>query len=124
MVRSPTTLSATPLRMPALALCTALIDLCTDVQLLANLINGSPRLGRPAYNWWSECPQTLANSPRVNFVFSGNFSYATSFPQLILVGAAFDDTPIQAVASVVSTEGRAFSNAGRGLDYWTPGIVV
>ena len=39
------------------------------------------------------------------------------------MGAAFDDPLIQAVASAVSTEARAFSNAGRGgLDYWTPNI--
>lgn len=54
---------------------------------------------------------------------TGNFSYATSFPQPILMGAAFDDPLIQAVAGVVSTEGRAFNNAGRGgLNYWTPTI--
>lgn len=50
---------------------------------------------------------------------SGNFSSATSFPQPILMGAAFDDELIFDVASVVSTEARAFSNAGlSGLDYW------
>lgn len=50
---------------------------------------------------------------------SGNFSYATSFPQPILMGAAFDDQLIYDVASVISTEARAFSNGGRsGLDYW------
>ena len=39
------------------------------------------------------------------------------------MGAAFDDPLIQAIASIVSTEGRAFNNAGRaGLDYWTPNI--
>lgn len=39
------------------------------------------------------------------------------------MGAAFDDPLIQAIATIVSTEGRAFNNAGRaGLDYWTPNI--
>jgi len=39
------------------------------------------------------------------------------------MGAAFDDQLIHDVASVVSTEGRAFSNANRaGLDFWTPNI--
>ena len=65
----------------------------------------------------------IAQSPGVNFASFGNFSYATSFPQPILMGAAFDDALIQAVASVVSTEARAFNNVGRGgLDYWTPNI--
>jgi xylan 1,4-beta-xylosidase len=39
------------------------------------------------------------------------------------MGAAFDDDLIMRVASVVSTEARAFNNANRsGLDYWTPNI--
>jgi len=53
----------------------------------------------------------------------GNYSYATSFPQPILMSAAFDDQLIMDVASVVSTEARAFNNANRtGLDFWTPNI--
>lgn len=52
-----------------------------------------------------------------------DYNYATSFPQPILMGAAFDDDLIQAVATVISTEARAFSNGGRaGLDFWTPNI--
>lgn len=39
------------------------------------------------------------------------------------MSAAFDDDLIRNVASVVSTEARAFSNVGRaGLDFWTPNI--
>ncbi len=39
------------------------------------------------------------------------------------MGAAFDDPLIQAVATVVSTEGRAFNNANHaGLNFWTPNI--
>ncbi|KAL9617661.1 MAG: hypothetical protein Q9160_007578 [Pyrenula sp. 1 TL-2023] len=39
------------------------------------------------------------------------------------MGASFDDALIEAVATVVSTEGRAFNNANRsGLDFWTPNI--
>lgn len=39
------------------------------------------------------------------------------------MGAAFDDQLIFDVATVVSTEARAFNNANRsGLDYWTPNI--
>lgn len=52
-----------------------------------------------------------------------NFSSATSFPQPILTGAAFDDPLVQEIASVISTEARAFNNAGRaGLDFFTPNI--
>lgn len=61
----------------------------------------------------------MASSPGVKFADVGDFSYATSFPQPILMGAAFDDELIEAVATVVSTEARAFNNVNRsGLDYW------
>ncbi|KAH9897826.1 glycoside hydrolase family 3 protein [Cubamyces lactineus] len=105
---------------------TALISLWTDEELTNNTVNASPgvpRLGLPAYNWWSEGLHGVASSPGVTFAPSGPFSHATSFPQPILMGAGFDDALIQEVASIVSTEGRAFNNAGRaGLDYWTPNI--
>lgn len=65
----------------------------------------------------------MATSVGVSFADTGDFSYATSFPQPILMGAAFDDELIEAVATVVSTEARAFNNFNRsGLDYWTPNI--
>lgn len=39
------------------------------------------------------------------------------------MGAAFDMPMIASVATVTSTEARAFSNAGRcGLNFWTPNI--
>lgn len=83
-----------------------------------------PRLGLPAYTWWQEGLHGVASSPGVNFSTPGtNFSYATSFPQPILMGAAFDDNLIREVATVVSMEARAFNNFQRaGLDFWTPNI--
>ena len=81
------------------------------------------RLGLPPYQWWQEALHGVASSPGVNFSTSGNYSYATSFPQPILLGAAFDDALITAVATIISTEARAFNNDGRaGLDFWTPNI--
>jgi xylan 1,4-beta-xylosidase len=60
---------------------------------------------------------------RVHFEASGDYSYASSFPQPILMGAAFDDDLIYQVASTVSTEARVYINAERsGLDFWTPNI--
>lgn len=62
-------------------------------------------------------------SPGVTFASSGNFSSATSFPQPITLGSAFDDPLIKTVADVISTEARAFNNFGRaGLDFFTPNI--
>lgn len=83
---------------------------------------GVPRLGIPPYNWWSEGLHGIAG-PYTNFSANGDYSYSTSFPQPILMGAAFDDALITEVATVISTEARAFNNANRtGLDFWTPNI--
>lgn len=103
-----------------------LVDAMTFAEKVQNTQNGSPgapRLGLPAYQWWSEALHGVAGSPGVTFQPSGNFSYATSFPQPILMAAAFDDALIKKVGTVVSIEGRAFNNYGNaGLDYWTPNI--
>ncbi|TLD36740.1 beta-xylosidase [Venturia nashicola] len=105
---------------------TSLIELFTLAEKLNNTGSespGVPRLGLPPYTWWQEALHGVASSPGVNFSTSGNYSYATSFPQPILMGAAFDDDLINAVATVISTEARAFNNDGRaGLDFWTPNI--
>ncbi|KAG1730244.1 glycoside hydrolase family 3 protein [Suillus paluster] len=106
---------------------TSLIELFTVPELIYNTVNrspGVPRLGLPAYQWWSEALHGLAQSPGgVNFSISGEFSYATSFPQPILMSAAFDDELIKSVGSIVGMEGRAFNNYGRaGLDFWAPNI--
>ena len=94
----------------------ALIAELTSDEKIANLNNGAPgvsRLGLPSYQWWSEALHGVASSPGVSFASSGNYSSATSFPQPIVLGAAFDDNLIHEVASVVSTEARAFNNVNR-----------
>ena len=84
---------------------------------------GVERLGLYSYTWWNEALHGVAtNNPGVNFSKEegSDYSYATSFPQPILLGAAFDDQLIFDVANTISTEARAFNNANRsGLDYWT-----
>ncbi|KAL4804619.1 Exo-1,4-beta-xylosidase bxlB [Aspergillus unguis] len=84
---------------------------------------GSPRLGLPAYNWWNEALHGIAARHGVSFEEDGEFSYATSFPAPIVLGAAFNDELVRSVADVISTEARAFSNSDHaGLDYWTPNV--
>lgn len=106
----------------------ALVSLLTTAEKINATIStspGVPRLGLPPYEWWSEGLHGVANSPGVSFNpdNSSDFGSATSFPQPITLGAAFDDELVYDVATVVSTEARAFSNAGRaGLDFWTPNI--
>ncbi len=105
-----------------------LISQLTLAEKAANMMNGAPgvpRLGLPGYQWWSEALHGVAGSPGVSFStpLGSNYSYATSFPMPILMGAAFDDDLIHQVAGVVGTEGRAFYNGGHsGLDFWTPNI--
>ncbi|KAI0476416.1 glycoside hydrolase superfamily [Xylariaceae sp. FL0804] len=106
---------------------TALVAAFSHDDKIANTGDSSPgvaSLGLPAYEWWNEALHGVASSPGVEFAFGGgNFSYATSFPQPILMSAAFDMPLVRAVAETVSTEARAFSNAGRaGVNFWTPNI--
>ncbi|PFH52556.1 glycoside hydrolase family 3 protein [Amanita thiersii Skay4041] len=105
----------------------SLIEQFTVDELISNTVNlspGVPRLGIPAYQWWSEAlKHGVALSPGVTFAQTGNFSFATSFPQPIVLGATFDDELIKSIAAIISTEARAFNNFGRaGLDFFTPNI--
>ncbi|KAI0162103.1 glycoside hydrolase superfamily [Xylariaceae sp. FL1272] len=104
----------------------ALVAAFTTSEKISNSWDNSPgvsRLGLPAYEWWQEALHGVARSRGVQFATSGEFSYATSFPQPITMGAAFDMPLINSVATTTSTEARAFSNAGRcGLNFWTPNI--
>ncbi|RYC56244.1 hypothetical protein CHU98_g9963 [Xylaria longipes] len=103
-----------------------LVAAFTTNEKISNSWDNSPgvsRIGLPAYEWWQEALHGVARSRGVQFANSGEFSYATSFPQPITMGAAFDMPLISSVATVTSTEARAFSNAGRcGLNFWTPNI--
>jgi beta-glucosidase len=81
-----------------------------------------PRLGIPAYNWWSEALHGVARA-----------GVATMFPQAIGLAATFDDQLIFQVADVISTEGRAkyheFQRKGdhdifKGLTFWSPNINI
>ncbi|KAI0066953.1 glycoside hydrolase family 3 protein [Artomyces pyxidatus] len=96
----------------------------TDVVVnLGTSAAGVELAGMPPYRWWSEALHGVASSPGTFFASSGEFSYATSFPEPINLGASFDDPLINSVASVISTEARAFNNANRaGLDFFTPNI--
>ncbi|KAJ7828208.1 beta-xylosidase [Mycena olivaceomarginata] len=84
--------------------------------------DGVPRLGLPPYNWWSEASHGVAWT--VGFCsLPSQFFTNTHFPQPIILGATFDNDLTKAVATVISTEARAFNNVHRaGLDYFTPNI--
>jgi beta-D-xylosidase 4 len=73
-----------------------------------------PRLGVPHYNWWSEALHGVCASPG-----------ATSFPQVINLGATFNMSLVYRVASVISTEARALNNEGQtGLNFFAPNVNI
>ena len=82
-----------------------------------------PRLGIPAYNFWSEGLHGVARSGR-----------ATVFPQAIGMAATWDRDLIDRVASAISDEARAkYHEALRrhgstgiyqGLTFWSPNINI
>ncbi len=82
-----------------------------------------PRLGIPAYQWVNEALHGVAYSWGVSF--GGDLPAATSFPMPINLAATFNMSLIYDVASVISTEARAFNNEGRaGLNFLTPNINI
>lgn len=101
----------------------ALVSLFTFEELVnstGNAFYGIPRLGLPPYQVWSE---SLHGLDRANFTPEGDFSWATSFPQPILTMAGLNRSMIHHIGSIISTQGRAFSNQGRfGLDVYSPNI--
>jgi beta-D-xylosidase 4 len=81
------------------------------------------RLGLPTYSWYCEGLHGIAYSLCVHF--GGDLPAATSFPMTINLGATFNMTLINRMASVISTEARAFNNEGRaGLSFFTPNINI
>nr|AMW64957.1 beta-xylosidase [Thermoascus aurantiacus] len=101
----------------------SLVSLFTLEELINNTGNtapGVPRLGLPSYQVWSE---SLHGLDRANFTPEGEYSWSTSFPMPILSMASLNRTLINQIASIISTQGRAFNNAGRyGLDVYAPNI--
>ena len=81
-----------------------------------------PRLGVPAYDYWSEGLHGVARS-----------GYATLFPQAVGMAATFDAPLLHDFGTVVSTEARAkYNEAVRnnvhsiyfGLTIWSPNINI
>ena len=99
------------------------MNLTEKIAHMLTSTEGIPRLGLPKYEWWNEALHGLAFSPGV--VFTGDLNAATSFPMPINLGATFNLNLVHRVASVISTEARAFSNHGQaGLSYFTPNINI
>ena len=114
-----------PYLNPALSLDTRVNDLIHRMTLeekVSEMINSSeaiPRLGIPAYDWWSEALHGVARS-----------GVATIFPEPIGMAATFDDSLVHRVGTAISDEARASFNAEHsyerfgGLTFWTPNINI
>jgi beta-glucosidase len=90
---------------------------------LVNQARAIPRLGVPAYDWWSEALHGVAREG------------VTEFPEPVGLAATFDPAAIHRMAVVIGTEGRiknaivAKANGGasaifEGLDFWAPNINI
>ncbi len=91
---------------------------------LVNQARAIPRLGVPAYDWWSEALHGMANTTGV-----------TSFPEPIGLAATFDPAAIHDMAVDASIEARIkhaeaiAANGGdspifAGLDFWAPNLNI
>ncbi|MBN2352982.1 MAG: glycoside hydrolase family 3 C-terminal domain-containing protein [Spirochaetales bacterium] len=80
---------------------------------MGNSVPGIPRLGVPAYNYWSEALHGVARQ-----------GLATVFPQADALGSTWDPVLLQQITTVVSIEARAKTNAGsqKNLTFWSPTI--
>lgn len=90
---------------------------------LLNVAPALPRLGIPAYNWWTESLHgALGPVP------------TTNFPEPIGLAASFDAPLVHRVAAAISVEVRALHTLGRetghlgrigtGLNTWSPNINI
>jgi beta-glucosidase len=104
----------------------ALVAKMTRAEKIAQAMNDAPaipRLGVPAYEWWSEGLHGIARN-----------GYATVFPQAIGLAATWNTALLEQVGTVTSTEARAkFNLAGgpgkdhpryAGLTIWSPNINI
>ncbi len=83
--------------------------------LLGNTMAAIPRLGINAYNMWGEALHGIAS------FLHPNAGPATSFPNSVALGAAWDPVLMQREASVISEEARGFNyTIMAGLTYWSP----
>ena len=88
---------------------------------LVNQARAIPRLGVPAYDWWSEALHgVIANG-------------TTEFPEPIGLAATFNTSRIHEMATAIGIEGRikhaqdvraGHSNIFEGLDFWAPNVNI
>ncbi|HSS14620.1 MAG TPA: glycoside hydrolase family 3 N-terminal domain-containing protein, partial [Rhizomicrobium sp.] len=101
----------------------AQMTLSEKASQMVNQARAIPRLGIPAYNWWSEALHGVARN-----------GYATVFPEPVGLAATFDPALVKQMGVAIGTEARVKYNiVGRetgehgifqGLDFWSPNINI
>ena len=99
----------------------AKLTLEEKVGQLVNVAPAIPRLGIPAYNWWTESLHGAIGAVPT-----------TNFPEPIGLAATFDEPLVHEIAAVISAENRGLhalarqtghlGRIGTGLDTWSPNI--
>ena len=99
------------------------LTLDEKVAMMNHPAQGVPRLGIPAYNFWSEALHGVAGNGR-----------ATVFPQAIGMAATWDRDLIHQIATAISDEGRAkyhealrrngYTDQFQGLTFWSPNVNI
>ncbi|XP_010534139.1 PREDICTED: probable beta-D-xylosidase 7 [Tarenaya hassleriana] len=79
------------------------LTLDEKISQLVNSAEAIPRLGIPAYEWWSEALHGVADAGK-GIRLNGTVSAATSFPQVILTAASFDSYLWYRIANVIGKE--------------------
>ena len=110
--------------LPPEARAADLVRRMTPEEKASQLVNHSraiPRLGVPAYDWWSEALHGVA------------VKGTTEFPEPIGLAATFDTPGIHNMAEAIGVEGRikhaqdvraGHSTTFEGLDFWAPNINI
>jgi beta-glucosidase len=88
---------------------------------LVNQARAIPRLGVPAYDWWSESLHGVA------------VNGSTEFPEPVGLASTFDPETIHTMGVAIGTEGRIYhtravraghSDIFEGLDFWAPNVNI
>ncbi|XP_051182641.1 probable beta-D-xylosidase 7 [Lolium perenne] len=103
----------------------ARLSLAEKVSQLGDEAPGVPRLGVPPYKWWSEGLHGLAFWGH-GMHFDGAVRAITSFPQVLLTAASFDEKLWYRIGQAIGTEARALYNIGQaeGLTIWSPNVNI
>uniref|UniRef100_A0ACD5ZZ54 Uncharacterized protein n=1 Tax=Avena sativa TaxID=4498 RepID=A0ACD5ZZ54_AVESA len=103
----------------------ARLTLAEKVWQLGDKAPAVPRLGVPSYMWWSEGLHGLSRWGR-GMHFNGTVRAVTSFPQVLLTAASFDDGLWYRIGQAIGTEARALYNLGQaeGLTIWSPNVNI